>query len=257
MTHKILFFDIDGTMTSFTDGTIAPSTKLAIHTLIQNGYHVVAATGRPLSMCDDIKTLGIETIISANGALATHQDEIIFQSALSPTIIDQITDLAKRMKHTLLFYSNTLHINEIQNPKALQALTETLFLKEYPPVKPSNTLHETYLLSIFANDEELKMYQEAFPTLSYLRWHPYIANVLERPVSKSVAIEQVLQFFHLTPKDAVAFGDGSNDVDMLEYVDFGIAMGNANDEVKAVAKFVTKDSNHDGIAWALKELAYI
>jgi len=68
MTYKIVFFDVDGTLINYENGAVEESTRQAIHLLQDKGIHLVAATGRPLSMCEGLKSLGIETFITANGA---------------------------------------------------------------------------------------------------------------------------------------------------------------------------------------------
>ena len=55
----------------------------------------------------------------------------------------------------------------------------------------------------------------------------------------------------------MAFGDGGNDISMLEYVGSGVAMGNANPPVKLIADFVTKDIDDDGIEYALKHFGVL
>ena len=59
-------------------------------------------------------------------------------------------------------------------------------------------------------------------------------NVLQQDVSKSIAIKAVLDHFNIDPKNAIAFGDGDNDIDMLEYVGVGIAMGNGSKALKVL-----------------------
>ena len=148
-------------------------------------------------------------------------------------------------------------MNEVRNPKVQQALYETLRLQEFPPSNTEAHLNEIYLLCLFADEVEIKKYKTQFPGIHFKRWHPYIVNVLKEDVSKSVAIKKVLNYFGLTKEEAVAFGDGENDLDMLELVDLGIAMGNANDRLKSIANFVTKDSSEDGIEWALMKYEFI
>jgi HAD superfamily hydrolase (TIGR01484 family) len=65
MDYKIVFFDVDGTITHHENGSISNNTKEVIKTLINKGLKVVAATGRPLSMCKEIRELGIDTFITA------------------------------------------------------------------------------------------------------------------------------------------------------------------------------------------------
>lgn len=118
-------------------------------------------------------------------------------------------------------------------------------------------MYETYLLCLFADDVEIEKYKVQFPTIHFKRWHPNIVNVLEEDVSKSIAIKKVLDYFGFTKEEAIAFGDGENDMDMLEIVDIGIAMGNANEKLKSIANFVTNDSSENGIEWALKHYQLI
>jgi len=80
---------------------------------------------------------------------------------------------------------------------------------------------------------------------------------LQHDVSKSIAVQAVLDYFNLSPKEALAFGDGDNDIDMLEQVGFGIAMGNGSEALKNVADFITKKSTDGGIEFALRELQII
>lgn len=252
MKHKIIFFDVDGTITSYKDGIISQNTKQAINKLIDNGFHVVAATGRPLSMCDEILELGVDTFITANGAYVTHQGDCIHKIVLPNETVLRVNQFASEHQHALTYYSENLHMNEIQNSKVCQALYETLGLQEFPPINSEAHLSETYLLCLFVDDVEIEKYKAHFPSIHFKRWHPYIVNVLEEEVSKSVAIKKVLDYFGFTKEEAIAFGDGENDIDMLELVDIGIAMGNANEKLRSIANFVTKDSSEDGIGWALK-----
>jgi hydroxymethylpyrimidine pyrophosphatase-like HAD family hydrolase len=84
-----------------------------------------------------------------------------------------------------------------------------------------------------------------------------VLNVLQEEVSKSLAIMKTLDFFGIDKSEAIAFGDGENDIDMLELVGLGIAMGNGNEKLKTVADFVTKPSSEDGIDYALKKYGII
>lgn len=68
---------------------------------------------------------------------------------------------------------------------------------------------------------------------------------------------ETLDFFGIDKSEAIAFGDGENDIDMLELVGLGIAMGNGNEKLKKAADFVTKQSSEDGIDYALKKYGII
>ena len=89
-------------------------------------------------------------------------------------------------------------------------------------------------MCLYADELAEKRYASQFSNIYLQRWHPYIVNVLQQDVSKSLAIKVVLDYFNISPENAIAFGDGDNDIDMLEYVGLGIAMGNGSTALKVL-----------------------
>lgn len=257
MNCKIVFFDVDGTLTHYKDGGIPRSTKEAIRALKDRGIKVAAATGRPLSMCHEVRELGIDTFITANGGYAKHKDEVIHKMPMKKEVIREVYDFAHSENHGLSFYTEDFFMNGVRNKEILKALKETLFLKDYPAIDREIYTKEVYLMCLYAADETVAKYIQKFPHLTFHRWHPFVLNVLQENVAKSLAILKMLQYFGIDPSEAVAFGDGENDIDMLEMAGLGIAMGNANEKVKRAADFVTKKSSEDGIEFALKKVGII
>ncbi len=255
MNYNIVFFDVDGTITHHVDGSISDSTRDAISRLKEKGLVVVAATGRPLSMCQELRELGIDTFITANGAYVKHQEQVIHQVLMKKEIVKAVVEFS--VEHSLSFYTEEFFTNGVKDAKALTALNETLLLSDYPPLHPAIDEQDVYLMCLFADDVAVEKYKSRFPELTFKRWHPYVLNVLDEDVNKSLAIKKVLQYFNLDPSEAIAFGDGENDIDMLELVGLGIAMGNGSENLKQVADFVTKKSSEDGIEYALKKLGIL
>ncbi|PFA69135.1 HAD family hydrolase [Bacillus sp. AFS015802] len=256
MRYKIVFFDIDGTITHHENGSIPDKTKAAIGTLKNKGFKLVAATGRPLSMCQEIKDLGIDTFITANGGYVKHGEEVIHKVPMDRNLVKEIVGFAHG-KHGLSFYTERFSMNGVEEEEIARALKETLSLDEYPERDDLIGEQDVYLMCLFARDEVVKSYQQKFPHLTFRRWHPYVLNVLQEDVSKSLAIKKVLAYYGLHPSEAIAFGDGDNDVDMLELAGLGVAMGNGSDRLKRVADYVTKTSGEDGISFALEKFSVI
>lgn len=257
MDCKMVFFDIDGTLTSNIDGRIPDNTLEVIRELQRRGIRVGAATGRPLSMCDEIRNLGIDTLITANGGHAKHKDEVIHKLPMKQDHLRDVFQFAHSQNHALSFYTESFWMNGVQNDDILRALRETMSMGEYPPVDPLIYEQEVYLMCLYGADDVASTYMERFPHLQFLRWHPYVLSVLQEEVSKSRAITKVLQYFDIDASEVIAFGDGENDIDMLEYVGLGIAMGNGRDRLKQSADFVTKASSEDGIGYALRQYGVI
>ncbi|KAA0549820.1 Cof-type HAD-IIB family hydrolase [Bacillus sp. BGMRC 2118] len=257
MSYKIVFFDVDGTITNHKDGSIPRSTIKAINMLKSRGLRVVAATGRPLSMCHDLQELGIDTFITANGGYVTHNKEVIHKVPMNRSVVKDVIEFAKLENNGLSFYTEGFCMNGVKENEILQALKETLSLDTYPETNPLIHHEDIFLLCLFAEDETVEKYKRRFPELTFRRWHPYVLNVLQEEVSKSLAIIKTLDYFDIDQSEAIAFGDGENDIDMLELVGLGIAMGNGSENLKNVADFVTKPSSEDGIDFALRKFGMI
>ncbi|MFJ7733194.1 Cof-type HAD-IIB family hydrolase [Lysinibacillus sp. NPDC097231] len=257
MDYKIVFFDVDGTLVNYEDGCIEESTRKAIQQLKNKGIRIVAATGRPLSMCQDLRKIGIETFITANGAYVKHQDQVIHKISIAADIVQKVKAFADDNKQSLSFFTEQLSMNSVKEPATLKAMQETLSLLEFPAINEDILKQEVYLMCLYVDEEIEKKYTSQFPQLLFKRWHPYITNVLQHDISKSIAVQAVLDYFKLTPQEALAFGDGDNDIDMLEQVGFGVAMGNGSEALKNVANFITKKSTEGGIDYALRELQII
>lgn len=257
MKYKIIFFDVDGTLINYEDGCISTSTKSALQTLKKKGFQLVAATGRPLSMCQGLKELGIDTFITANGAYTKHQNQVIHRMPMEKHIVRSLKEFSDENKQSISFFTESLAMNRIQNPTTFKAMSETLSLLEYPMLNEEIFTEEVYLMCLYVEEGIAQRYKKHFPNLIFQRWHPNIVNVLQEEVSKAIAIKEVLKYFNIHSSEAIAFGDGDNDLDMLNLVGLGIAMGNGSAELKRIADFVTKKSNEDGIEFALQQLRLI
>ncbi|MBO0586915.1 Cof-type HAD-IIB family hydrolase [Sporosarcina sp. E16_8] len=257
MAYKIVFFDVDGTITHHEDGSISTTTKEAIKALTNRGIRVVAATGRPLSMCEEIKDLGIDTFITANGAYVKHNQQVIHKVPMDKNVIREVVEFSSTENQGLSFFTEDFSMNGVKDIEIVKALKETLSLNNYPEINPLIYNQEVYLMCLYATDETVEKYIQKFPDLTFNRWHPFVLNILQEEVSKSLAIIKVLQYFDIDKSKAIAFGDGENDIGMLELVGLGIAMENGNEKLKTVADFVTKKSSEDGIEYALKKYGVI
>ncbi|WP_169088223.1 Cof-type HAD-IIB family hydrolase [Paenibacillus sp. PL91] len=257
--YKIVFFDVDGTLLSEKDRSLPPSTKESIERLIEKGIKVVVATGRPFNLCEEFKAMGIDTFISANGALITCQDKVIYKSVLSQEMIQEVSAYAELSGHGISYFTELFAMNGIgsDDERMLKALKETLSLTQYPN-KMGSLSEEIYCICLYADESETQKYADRFPRLRFERFHGYVSNVLEETeVSKSAAIAKVLDYFDICKSEAIAFGDGGNDIDMLELVGLGIAMGNGEERLKQKADFVTKKASEGGIFYALKQFGII
>ena len=84
------------------------------------------------------------------------------------------------------------------------------------------------------------------------RWHFSFADVNPKNSGKDIGIDKIIEYYGIDLSETMAFGDGGNDIGMIKHAAIGVAMGNANDEVKTVADYITDDVDNDGVYKALK-----
>lgn len=116
---------------------------------------------------------------------------------------------------------------------------------------------KVYQVVMMLSEDEEESVANHFPECTFTRSNPLTVDIIPRGVSKVVGIKKLLNAHSIGMDDAVAFGDSWNDIDMIESVGTGVAMGNANEDVKKVAQFVTLSNDSDGISVALKKLGII
>ena len=119
---------------------------------------------------------------------------------------------------------------------------------------------ETYIGMIIINSkEDIPLLVETLSPYFDIQRHQTGCSfdLTLKGVSKAVGIQKLVEALHKDIKDTIAFGDGRNDLEMLETVGTGVAMDNAVPEAKAVADEICPDVNDDGITTWLKERDFI
>ena len=95
------------------------------------------------------------------------------------------------------------------------------------------------------------------PGCESTRWYPLFTDIIPQGSHKGVGMDKILAYYNILPDETMAFGDGGNDMTMLRQAGTGIAMGNAEDKVKAIADYVTDTVDADGIYKTLKKLGVL
>ena len=116
---------------------------------------------------------------------------------------------------------------------------------------------EVFQLIAFFRAEQEKQVMAQLPGCEATRWNPLFTDIVPRGGSKQVGMEKLLAHFGIRREECMAFGDGGNDIPMLRYAGIGVAMGNAREEVKAAADYVTSSVDEDGIAMALRHFGLL
>ncbi|ALS28328.1 phosphatase [Paenibacillus sp. 32O-W] len=253
MTGKLIFFDIDGTLLDH-DKRLPDSTKRAINELKRAGHEVAIATGRGPFMFEWLRDeLGIDSFVSYNGQYVVRGGEVVATNPIKRELLDRLTEEAARNGHPIVYMSSeTMKSNTDGHERIEKSITELkVKLPEHDPEFYIG--QEIYQCLLFCTYGEEGIYKDAFRgELDFIRWHQFSTDVLPLGGSKAAGIEAFIRHAGVRREDVYAFGDALNDIEMLQYVGNGIAMGNAIDSVKAAAKYVTRDVDDDGIRYGLR-----
>lgn len=252
MERATIFFDIDGTLLD-EEKRLPQSTKQAIAALKEKGHEVAIATGRAPYFFKELREeLEIDSYICFNGQYVVFKGELIYENTLDMDAFTEMERYASSQEHPLVFMgSKTFTSNREDHPYVIKSIkTLKIDLPQYnPDLYNEQPLHQALL---FCEEGEEKDYETRFPALRFVRWHPLSVDVLPREGSKANGIAKFVQRANIDLANVYAFGDQLNDLEMLSFVEHGVAMGNAPEKVKAQARYVTKPVHENGIDHGLK-----
>lgn len=248
---KAIFFDIDGTLLSHSLGAVPQTTKDAVQTLKQKGIKIFAATGRHLIEMRElpINDLPFDGYVTLNGQLCLDAEKnLFFSTPIDCYDVEKMTGIfQKKELPIMIIEKDRMYINYVDD-KVRQAQKD---ISTSVPEIGDYHGDEVYQFVVYTDLIEINEIQ----TLSHCKinhWNPNAFDLLPQAGGKMVGISEMLKQHHISKEEIMAFGDGENDIDMLEYAEIGIAMGNANEDVKSHADYVTDSVDDDGIRKALK-----
>lgn len=256
---KALFFDIDGTLFSHATRHVPPSALDALYTLREKGIRLFIASGRPAvslkNICKDLENFPFDGYVLFNGQFcADAAGQPFFQRALPVEALQVLIPwLAQREDIACIFNElDRAYHNRSVTHLAQQAKDMRMRLPNFEILNPVRSLsHPTYQLNPYIPPEMDAEFIAHAPGLKAVRWCDLFSDVIPADGGKPYGMRKMLDRFHITPEESMAFGDGGNDIEMLCYAGIGVAMGNAMPEVKKAADYVTADIDEDGLAKAL------
>jgi Cof subfamily protein (haloacid dehalogenase superfamily) len=244
---KIIFTDVDNTLTSPTTHKVPESAKKAVKLARDNGFKVFACTGRNTLYKPEGAVLdGIEFdgYVALTGQICYLSDGTFIKSdAILQNDVLSIMDLAVKLNHPVVHMGKyDAYITSV-NDRVLSChkrLGITL-----PEIRPYDG-RELFSLSLYITTEEEKLYHNVVKDSAFTRGDELICDVISKKGGKHDGIEAVLNYLGLTPDEVLALGDGENDISMLEYAGFSVAMNHSAEHVKAAAKDIALPSDEDG-----------
>lgn len=271
MDIKLIALDLDGT-TLRSRSVLSEETKTTLEDAIKKGVHVVVATGRTFASLPGsiFKIKGLEYVITSNGAHITELSSMknIYSNCADGAAIEKVRKLLKdnRQYPVEVFTDGKAYIDEavyedVKNNGSDYMDAEYIVKTRNPIPCVYNFMleHKDYIENInihFRNLEDKKNFNEILKScedITVTSSMPHNIEIGGKTTSKASAIYNLCQMLDIEESNVMAVGDSPNDSVMIQMAGVGVAMGNAVEEIKAIADYITLSNNEDGVAHAVKK----
>lgn len=244
---KLAFFDVDGTLLKLGEKYPTRKTIYALNRLQTNGYLLCMATGRSLPCVPKFDGIKFDILMCFNGSYIVNDREVIYKNPFNRSDANIIINNLKNMNRAIA----------ISNEKMIFSNGSDYDLEQYFKFgSETNNVREDfdelckddiYQIMCSCNESEHSRILAGTNNVKITAWWDRAVDIIPANSGKGKAVNEILNYYNINKEDAIAFGDGNNDVEMLKAVGCGIAMGNAKDDVKNQADVVCKSAEDDGI----------
>lgn len=265
---KLIAIDLDGTLLN-TQHQMTEKTEETLKKAIDQGIKVVLATGKTRHSSEDIiKRLKLDTPGVYLQGLSIHypDNSVRHQLTIAPDVLRRIITFAEDRGFDVALYSGNRIMIRATNPGAaelhqeygepapevvgpLQNIVDTVQINKVLVIKRHDPRKVTALRW------QLNMQLDAKKEARLTQALPDMLEILPPGASKGAGLKTLLKELEVKPEEVLAIGDGENDIEMIQLAGIGVAVGNANEKLKAVADYVVASNDDDGVAEAVERFA--
>ncbi|AUJ50407.1 Cof-type HAD-IIB family hydrolase [Brachyspira hyodysenteriae] len=253
---KLIATDLDGTFFN-SSSAISDYNKDVFQFLMKNGIEIILATGRSLSGMKNYKDIianNNDSIIFNGAAIIDNDGNFIYDKVIDSEISKSIIDIYDKYDVYLHLYRRNMHI----------ASEPDFYLKKYIEKEKVNNIaiglenieNFEFNKMVFIGDrEELERLQNDIRSNFNVHTcfsHTNFLEVLSSGINKGSALKWICSQKGIKRDEVIAFGDNYNDIEMIEYAGVGVAMENAEEELKRRADCICLTNDEDGVGKFLK-----
>ncbi len=252
---EAIFFDVDGTLFDETTHQVSDLTIAALKQLQNKGYRIALATGRGLSLVQGgrLNEIQWDGYVLNNGQIILDQNQhCLYEEYLSEKAVAQIAEIARKeglvtswetKDDWFLLDEPNEYVKEVHD-----------FLNE-GMLEIKSLEGKKFLMAMVYAPKESGF--EAFKKIEDIAVFPGVVSYADlcAKTSKYQGILKMMEYFQC--REYIAFGDGNNDLEMIEHAKIGICMGNGTEELKKAASYVTKSNQEEGIYDACRHFKLI
>lgn len=268
--YKLIVTDMDGTVLG-EDHRMTDGNKKALKEAEKNGVKVVFATGRfHDSAKEHIDFLeNIMPIISSNGSIIKHPitNEVLYSNFIDKEVSIEIVEILEKHNVKYQAYTDEIILQKYETEDEMRMMkefiektfsdkTEISFKKDLrEDIRNSNVL-KFNIMEIDRPDliDKVRVDLELVKNIEVTSSWKDNLEVMSEGSHKGNAVEYLCELLDIDREHIIAFGDNYNDLSMIEFAGTGVAMGNAEDDVKKIANHITDSNGNDGVAKAIYDL---
>lgn len=244
---KIIFFDIDGTLIDMDRKEISEKTLETLRRLKERGILLCLATGRgPLSL-PRFDGVEFDVFLTFNGSYCYERERTIFSNPLPYEDVKTVIQNAAALGRPVSIATKD---QMAANGKDEDLIEYYSFAKRKVEVSPDfdkAAQGEVYQLMLGCRRADYPLLLRGTRRAKIAAWWDRAADIIPADGGKGVGVGKILAYYHLDRSQALAFGDGDNDIEMLRAVGRGVAMGNASEGLKAAAHDICGHVAEDGV----------
>ena len=275
MSYKLICIDVDGTLFG-ENGTIPDENIRAIEEAYKKGVEIVISTGRIYSNAVQIsKRINVKSpVIASNGAVVKdwNKGKSIFHSYLKPEEYERLLELISKHKLVAHFYTMDKLITYTAIGSAVA------YIYKFKNLSKSNKIYVDPTLTLKSLRKKLKKYDghvmkciiysldkdritnfrkdiEATTDMAVFGAGSYSLEIGPKGISKGNAVKELASYLNIDLKDVICIGDNENDIEMIKNAGLGVAMGNAVEQLKEVADYVTDSNINAGVGQVINKFA--
>lgn len=265
MAYEIIVLDLDGTLTN-SKKEISPKTKETLLNIQEEGKKVVLASGRPtpgiIALAEELKLEEYGGfILSFNGAKITNAKtkEVILNETIPQEFIRDIYLSSLEYGIGIFTYTDSQiiagngtdeygRLESKINHLPIMRVDNFLDFIDFPVNKFLMTGKPELILEVQTN-----LRKKFGEQLNIFRSEPFFLEIMPPAIDKAASLEKLLQMIGKDKSQMICCGDGFNDASMIEFAGLGVAMKNAQEEVKKLADYITLSNDEDGIAHVIEK----
>ena len=250
---RIIFFDIDGTLIDMEKKRITERTLDALRRLQQNGILLAIATGRSPLIVPKFDGVEFDVFLTYNGSFCYNMTGDISVSPIPPQDVQTLIQNAAALGRPVSVAGRT----QLLSNGTDDDLTAYYAIGGRAPVISDKfdevSRGEVFQLLMGCRERDWPAILKGTTGAKIAAWWDRAVDIIPTSGGKGAGIRKVLAHYGLTKEDAMAFGDGNNDIEMFQAVGHSVAMGNASPDLKAIASEVCRPCAEDGIYHYCKE----